>query len=158
MVNFFSNRGFTPFPLLRTEIMHYDLWHKCTFFCTSSIFLGLDIRHFVLNVAACLSIFCLPNHLLFSWSCSLNNIIWLSTKYHKIVPSHVLLTTAGVSDTLVLNMSTYEWSVVTGLEARAPPTSEVSSFIFWVLYPLEEKTFLGCKVEIANESMSPHMD
>jgi len=35
----------------------------------------------------------------------------------------------GVSDTLVLNMSTYEWSVVTGLEARAPPTSEGSSLV-----------------------------
>lgn len=34
-------------------------------------------------------------------------------------------------------MSTYEWSVVTGLETRAPPTSEVSLFI--VLYPLEKK-------------------
>ncbi|KAJ1265608.1 hypothetical protein BS78_08G089400 [Paspalum vaginatum] len=35
----------------------------------------------------------------------------------------------GVSDTLVLNMSTYEWSVVTGLEARAPPASEGSSLV-----------------------------
>jgi hypothetical protein len=46
--------------------------------------------------------------------------------------------TAGVSDTLVLNMSTYEWSVLTDLEARAPPTSEVSSLIFFVLYPLKD--------------------
>ncbi|KAK3139947.1 hypothetical protein QOZ80_5AG0393020 [Eleusine coracana subsp. coracana] len=35
----------------------------------------------------------------------------------------------GVSDTLVLNMSTYVWSVVTGLEGRAPPTSEGSSLV-----------------------------
>ncbi|XP_062202905.1 acyl-CoA-binding domain-containing protein 6-like isoform X2 [Phragmites australis] len=35
----------------------------------------------------------------------------------------------GVSDTLVLNMSTYVWSVVTSLEGRAPPTSEVNSFM-----------------------------
>uniref|UniRef100_A0A0D9Y013 Acyl-CoA-binding domain-containing protein n=1 Tax=Leersia perrieri TaxID=77586 RepID=A0A0D9Y013_9ORYZ len=31
----------------------------------------------------------------------------------------------GVPETLVLNMSTFVWSVVTGLEGRAPPTSEV---------------------------------
>ncbi|CAN6347935.1 unnamed protein product [Urochloa humidicola] len=39
----------------------------------------------------------------------------------------------GVSDTLVLNMSTYEWSVVAGLEARAPPTSEGSSLVMHMI-------------------------
>jgi hypothetical protein len=39
----------------------------------------------------------------------------------------------GVPETLVLNMSTFVWSVVTGLEGRAPPTSEVSSLCNWVL-------------------------
>uniref|UniRef100_A0A0E0MN92 Acyl-CoA-binding domain-containing protein n=1 Tax=Oryza punctata TaxID=4537 RepID=A0A0E0MN92_ORYPU len=31
----------------------------------------------------------------------------------------------GVPETLVLNMSTFVWSVVTGFEGRAPPTSEI---------------------------------
>ncbi|RCV18938.1 hypothetical protein SETIT_3G343400v2 [Setaria italica] len=45
----------------------------------------------------------------------------------------------GVTDTLVLNMSTYEWSVVTGLEARAPPTSEGSSL---VMHTIDGENFL----------------
>ncbi|KAL6842059.1 hypothetical protein ACP4OV_028038 [Aristida adscensionis] len=45
----------------------------------------------------------------------------------------------GVSDTLVLNMSTYVWSVVTNLEARAPPTSEGSSL---VLHTINGEDFL----------------
>ncbi|KAL6622700.1 hypothetical protein ACP70R_032579 [Stipagrostis hirtigluma subsp. patula] len=45
----------------------------------------------------------------------------------------------GVSDTLVLNMSTYVWSVVTSLEARAPPTSEGSSL---VLHTINGQDFL----------------
>ncbi|CAM0949739.1 unnamed protein product [Alopecurus aequalis] len=35
----------------------------------------------------------------------------------------------GVQETLVLNMSTLVWSVVTSLEGRAPPTSEGSSLV-----------------------------
>jgi len=45
----------------------------------------------------------------------------------------------GVSDTLVLNMSTYEWSVVAGFEARAPPTSEGSSL---VMHTINGENFL----------------
>ncbi|KAG8048883.1 hypothetical protein GUJ93_ZPchr0009g1417 [Zizania palustris] len=35
----------------------------------------------------------------------------------------------GVPETLVLNMSTFVWSVITGFEGRAPPTSEGSSLV-----------------------------
>ncbi|XP_006664611.1 acyl-CoA-binding domain-containing protein 6-like [Oryza brachyantha] len=45
----------------------------------------------------------------------------------------------GVSETLVLNMSTFAWSVVTGLEGRAPPTSEGSSL---VLHKVNGEDFL----------------
>ncbi|KAG0521097.1 hypothetical protein BDA96_08G131700 [Sorghum bicolor] len=45
----------------------------------------------------------------------------------------------GVSVTLVLNMSTYEWSVLTDLEAHAPPTSEGSSL---VMYTINGENFL----------------
>uniref|UniRef100_A0A0E0BTQ1 Acyl-CoA-binding domain-containing protein n=1 Tax=Oryza glumipatula TaxID=40148 RepID=A0A0E0BTQ1_9ORYZ len=45
----------------------------------------------------------------------------------------------GVPETLVLNMSTFVWSVVTGLEGRAPPTSEGSSL---VLHKVNGEDFL----------------
>ncbi|KQJ86451.1 acyl-CoA-binding domain-containing protein 6 [Brachypodium distachyon] len=45
----------------------------------------------------------------------------------------------GVSETLVLNMSTLVWSVVTSLEGRAPPTSEGSSL---VLHTINGEHFL----------------
>ncbi|KAF8660943.1 hypothetical protein HU200_057322 [Digitaria exilis] len=45
----------------------------------------------------------------------------------------------GISESLVLNMSTYEWSVVTDLETRAPPTSEGSSL---VMHTINGENFL----------------
>lgn len=52
--------------------------------------------------------------------------------------SYSLVLTAGVSETVVLNMSTLAWSTVTTVQGRVPLASEVFNFLtgFWVFKSL----------------------